>query len=41
MSSFSWSSWLVPPVLVPLLLICATVAYGIYRALALGAGAAP
>ena len=38
MPSFSWSSWLVPPVSVALLLICTTVACGIY--LALGAVAA-
>ena len=27
-----WSSWLVPPLLVPLLLIILVVAYGIYWA---------
>jgi hypothetical protein len=32
-------SWLVPPLLVPALIIAATVAYGCYRYIELGAGA--
>ena len=31
-SSVPWSSWLAPPIIVPLLLIILVVAYGVYRA---------